>query len=155
VTNGDDSGAESLRAAIMDSTNADTVFFDHAVDTITLSGQITISRDVVIIGNGGQSTFIDGNDMTRHFFIGSTGNSIKAEIHHLTLTRGFVNEFGGSIYIDTNQELTLKGVTVSDNSVDEDQRGGAIYLIGTLRLEDCILTDNYSPFTAGAISSIV
>ena len=38
-----DSGAGSLRAALIYSTTADTIFFDPSVDTITLESQITLS----------------------------------------------------------------------------------------------------------------
>ena len=103
VTNGNNSGAESLRAALIDSTTADTVFFDPAVATITLSSQITIPRDVVIIGNGINETILSGGNNTRLL-----ASNFKIYISSMTNSDGSNTGQGGALF--NGGKMTIENV---------------------------------------------
>ena len=68
VTNLNDSGDGSLRKAIADANPNDTINF-AVTGTITLSGELTIDKDLTINGPGAASLAISGNDSSRVFYI--------------------------------------------------------------------------------------
>ncbi len=134
VTNINDSGAGSLRQALLDVCDGGTIIFDTAgtfstPQTITLSSQLTIGAividDVTIDGPdpATQRVTINGGGTTRLFTIQS---GKTATIRDLTITGGsapVLNNSGGAIYND-HATLTLIGVTVSGNTAG---LGGGIY----------------------------
>src|SRR5262245_56360130 len=64
VTNTNDSGPGSLRQALVDANDGDTINFDPSLvaQTITLtSGQLYIRRDVTVTGPGAPFLTVDGN----------------------------------------------------------------------------------------------
>ena len=85
VTNLNDSGADSLRQAIIDAVAGDTIEFG-ITGTITLtSGLLSINKDLTITGPGAGSLTIDGNASSRIFNVGS---GATVSISGLTLTNG-------------------------------------------------------------------
>jgi hypothetical protein len=125
VTNNADSGAGSLRQTIADAIaapGANTVFFGPNLSgqTITLgaSSEIVFTGTDAITVDGSalaQPVTIDGNDASRLFHVSSGSN---VTLRKLNLTRG-----------------SSHGATASG-------QGGAIYMQGTLTVEDCVFTDN-------------
>ncbi len=88
VMNTNDSGAGSLRQAVVDAMPGDTITFDASLDMDTIkltTGEITLSEDIVIIGNDTTNTIIDGNANSRIFHI-TVGISVV--IHGVALHNG-------------------------------------------------------------------
>src|SRR6266481_9101464 len=68
VTNINDSGAGSLRQALADATDGDTIDFDSSLNgqTITLtSGELLVDKSVTINGPGPNNLAVDGNYASR------------------------------------------------------------------------------------------
>ena len=127
VTNTNDSGPGSLRQAVMDAANGDTINFS-VTGTITLtSGQITIDKSLNIIGPGAASLTIDGNNSSRIFEMNNYLRTVN--IHGITFRNGNSTTHGGAIY--SSGAMTITNSVFSGNSAVE--RGGAIYLIASYR----------------------
>jgi hypothetical protein len=131
VLNANDSGAGSLRQAILDSNSflgTDTITFDPAFfatpRTITLTnGELAITDSVTITGPAGGVT-VGGNAASRVFdlLIPGTGNVM---ISNLTITGG--NAAGGAGILANSDNLTLTRCTVSNNSSsDPTYQGGGV-----------------------------
>ncbi|MDM8565042.1 choice-of-anchor Q domain-containing protein [Candidatus Halobeggiatoa sp. HSG11] len=123
VTNNSDSGANSLRQAILDATAGDTINFD-ADYTITLSSQLDIDKNLTIDGTG-QNITISGNNAVRVFDV-SSGTVI---FNNLTIANGKTNvstdtNAGAGIRVDSGTTVTVNNSTFSNNSASWD--GGAI-----------------------------
>ena len=71
VTNTNDSGADSLRQAIIDIDDGGTIDFDipgSGPDIITLtSGELAITKNLTIVGSTTKSLTISGNNVSRIF----------------------------------------------------------------------------------------
>src|SRR5437870_3224666 len=95
VTNTNDSGPGSLRQALADANDGDTI--DFAVSgTITLiTGVLTVDKSVTISGPGAQSLAVNGNANSSVFFIDS---GISVSISGLTITNGNASAYGGGVY---------------------------------------------------------
>src|SRR5262249_50910622 len=126
VTNTSDSGAGSLRQAILDACNGATVTFDTAgvfatPQTITLtSGEIGLTKDVKIVGPASvsQRVTISGNNAGRVFNVNA---SKVVTLSNLNLTGGS-SALGGAVL--NSGTLTIIGSTLSGNTTSVD--GGAI-----------------------------
>ncbi|HWY75787.1 MAG TPA: choice-of-anchor Q domain-containing protein, partial [Verrucomicrobiae bacterium] len=137
VTNANDSGTGSLRAAIAAATSGDTITFSLASpSTITLtSGRLSISNFITIAGPGPANLAIDGHSNDTVLSIAT-----NAVITGMTITNGHlpVGYSGGGIY-DTAPTVTLSNVTVTGNS------GGGIgvpLFDQTLQLMDSTISGN-------------
>ena len=156
VTNTQDSGAGSLRDALMQANSTaepDTIEFQIATNdtgcagdacTITLtSGQLSIESDLTINGPGANRLTVSGNDASRVLSISSGTVNISG----LTISHGKLGSvgdiltlLGGGIY-NFNGNVTLSNSTVADNfSVNN---GGGIYnRLGTFNIAHCIISGN-------------
>lgn len=139
VTNTNDSGAGSLRAAINSANGAaggDTITFTGAGASgrITLeSGLPTISQAVEIQGPGASALTIDGDGDYRLFATGVNPTPDQAvTISGLRLVNGNSGGPGGTIFNYTGGqnavELTVADVTINNSFADG--QGGAIYSSG-------------------------
>jgi predicted outer membrane repeat protein len=127
VTNNQDSGTGSLRAAIANAVNGDTIHFAGNY-TIYLASDLVINKTLTIDGSGHSITIS-----------GDTGNNGSADVRHFTLGSSAVVEL---IHLNmVNGSSSLYGIPY----------GGSIYKQGTLTVTDCTFTGNYSPNRAGAI----
>src|SRR5437762_2032093 len=71
VTNTDDSGPGSLRQALADVNDGDTIDF-AVTGTIGLtSGELLVDKSITISGPGADSLAVDGNAKTRVFHVAS------------------------------------------------------------------------------------
>ena len=115
---------------------------------------ITISRNMNIIGQSQEKTVINGTGTNWIFNISSGVNVI---IQNMTITNGtIINDkemgyteptYGGAIYNSGN--LTVTNCTFTDNTADY---GGAIYNTGTIiTLGGCNFTGNNASYYGGAI----
>jgi len=121
-----DTGAGTLRQAIVDANPGDTIDFS-VTGTITLSsGRLIVLENLTITGPGASSLTIYGNN--------SSGVILTAigtvAISGLTLTNGNVGvgQGGG---VENQGTLTLTDVVVSNNVA---RLGGGIFNSGTLTL---------------------
>lgn len=148
VTNLNDSGAGSLRQAILDANNGDTIKF-VATGTITLmSGPLVINKDLTITGLDTSSSAISGSNKFRVFEI----TSAVVHISDLTIKDGYkldIDALGGGIYNSGN--LTLDNILLTQNrarGMDNSfgtggtASGGAVFNNGILTMDQVTLTGN-------------
>jgi predicted outer membrane repeat protein len=142
----------SLRAAIEEanalSLSGPVTINVPLTGTITLSlGQLTISEDVNITGSGVDNLTIDGDELSRVFYVNS-GSDVT--ISDLTITGGEVtgaNVNGGGIYNAGN--LILDHVTVEGNSTESS--GGGVYSTGgSVSILSSTIHDNHALVGGGA-----
>ncbi|MEH2211450.1 DUF4347 domain-containing protein [Nostoc sp.] len=152
VTNTNDSGAGSLRQAILNANataGADTITFagaftDATPDIITLtSGNLTITDDVTILGTGALNLTISGNNASGVFEISGTGTDTS--INGLKIAQA--SNTIGSIVLNSNATLSLTNSTVSDNSGSV----GGIFNKGSLNLTNTTVADNQGLSFGGGI----
>lgn len=147
VTNANDSGAGSLRQAMLTaivSPEADTIEF--AINgVITLQSALPDLADtggtLTVIGNGANNTIIDGADTLRPF----SGNGIDLifELRNLTVRHGRApgSEHGGAIRF-TGATLIIKAVEFRDNSAAPGGGGAIFATANTIRIEDSAFRGN-------------
>jgi len=143
VTNANDSGLGSLRAAITAAAAGDTITFDGNY-TITLGTQLTISKNLTIDGAGHTVTVSGGN--TVRVFAVNVGRTLN--LNNLTVANGYCNscEGGGIFNLGT---LNLTNSTISSNRADAN--GGGILNAGTLNVTNSTLSGNSAEYYGGGI----
>ena len=159
VTNTNDSGAGSLRAAItqaeMDPAGDTITFASGVTGTITLMSALpTITQNVTITGPGAGVVAVDGGSTSpstgvRVFDI--TGGVVA--ISGLTIQNGNVpSGDGGGVAVAGGATLTLTNDVLSGNSA-LNGNGGGVVSNGTLTLTDCTLTGNRTQEGGGVYSN--
>lgn len=158
VTAISNSGAGSLRQAVLDANNAigiDTIVFDAAVfnaaKTITLtSGELLVTEAVTIDGPTASLT-VSGNNFSRVFHAENASAVATLTINDMTITAGNVtgSDDGGAIY--STENLLLTNVTVS-NSIAGDEGGGIrVAGSGSFTMTNCTISGN-TAVTGGGIA---
>ncbi len=157
VTNNADSGAGSLRQAVLDAMPGDTIDFASTVTgTISLlSGEINIDKDLTIQGPGARVLAISGNNASRIFMISSNNVTINA----LTVTNGYAppsngnDGFGGAISFNNYSGgviFNMDAVTVSNSSASGG--GGGVLLAGiTGTIKNSTFSGNTAPVLGGGL----
>jgi hypothetical protein len=152
VTNTNDSGVGSLRQAIADANDGDTIHFG-ITGTITLTtGELLVDKSVTISGPGAASLTVDGNLASRVFYVSS---GVTAAIAGLTITNGNADDgpnTGGGIYND-HATLALDNCTVSGNYASYGGGGGIYNHHATLALDNCTVSGNYGAYGGGGVYS--
>lgn len=164
VSNNNDSGAGSLRQAVLDANDSageDEIVFDEDLGTITLtSGQIEVTESLVISGPTDRQT-ISGNGCSRIFRMALA--RVEAELQRLRLIDGTGAEDcdpaqsgpGGAVSSDLGQ-LSIIDSELSDNHT-EGAPGGAVDASGELLLEDSLVANNSataSPVGGGGVFAL-
>src|SRR5258705_7644649 len=153
VTNTNDSGAGSLRQALADAVNGDTINFNSSLNGQTImltNGELIVTTNVAINGPGANMLAVDANHASRLFYI-AAGKDVT--ISGLTISNGkVISDYGGGIYND-NATLTLSSCTISGNSIDFGV-GGGIYNDSvnggaTLTVSNCTISGNSAYFGGG------
>jgi hypothetical protein len=158
VTNLNDSGDGSLRCALAQAQNGDTIDFDSGLQgTITLtSGELPVGQSVAIQGPGADLLSISGNQASRVFEVLPGAD---AAISGLTVTEGVANApgsgvnlvGGGGIFVASHSTLTLTDSVVTGNIGNSTSApagslvtgtGGGIFNAGTLTLIDDLIANN-------------
>jgi hypothetical protein len=151
VTNTNDSGPGSLRQALTEVNDGDTITF-AVTGTIGLtSGELLVSTSIIISGPGAANLAVNGNAKSRVFYIGA-GRTVT--ISGLTIRNGITCNmypcyYGGGIYND-HATLTLNNCTISDNSA---AFGAGMYIDGeygsaSVEINDSIFVNNHVVFGA-------
>jgi hypothetical protein len=133
VTNTNDSGPGSLRQALADANDGDTIDF-AVTGTIGLtSGELLVDKAITISGPGAENLAVNANAKNRVFHV--TGGNVT--ISGLTITNGDASgnlPGGGGIYND-HSTLTVNNSTISSNLgsqgggiCNDGQMGGAAAL---------------------------
>ena len=156
VTTINDNGSGSLRQALTDAANFDTIDFSSSLNgqTITLtSGELVVEKHLTISGPGANLLSVDANHASRVFSILPQRD---VTISGLTITNGSAPlpyRWGGGIYID-HGALTLNNCTISGSTAVQGS-GGAIYIDGfgssaMLTINNCTISGN-SAWPGGGI----
>lgn len=152
VTNTNDSGAGSLRQAIIDANAAggtNDIAFDAGVTgTITLASNLpTIDHALTIAGPGARSLAVDGQDSFSIFVFndGNVGVAQTVAVSGLTLQNG-LRTLGGAIY--SQEALTVSAVNFYSNRASNN--GGALAQgRGTVTVENALFNANSSTSGSG------
>lgn len=155
VTNTNDSGEGSLRAAVLGA-NANpgedsilfssSIFFDSNPDIITLtSGQLTLtdSARTFLIGQGATQLTVSGNKASRVFEVAS---GAIVELSGMTIANG-VGNLGGGILNSGN--LTISHSQITNNTANAG--GGIFNKQGSLVVKNSTLNGNSALSTGGGI----
>jgi hypothetical protein len=147
VQNNQDSGLGSLRYALDNATNFETITFCPSVTgTIKLtSGQLTVGNGVTIVGPGANVLALDGNGSNRVFYVSS---SFPVSISGLTITNGYSTSTAGGID-NEDSPLTVSNCVVTGN---HGEYGGGIYnLDAVLNVYNSTLSGNSATYRGGAL----
>jgi Ca2+-binding RTX toxin-like protein len=159
VSNLNDSGAGSLRQAILDANatpGADRVLFQS-----TLSGQITLGSELPItdatqvLGPGPDKLTVSGNNATRifnaNFPPAQAGTPVT--ISGLRLTGGSADSTGGGAIFSKYADLLVENAVVSGNRTTMGLAGGIRQGGSSLTVRSSTISGNSSGFRAGGIYS--
>ncbi len=118
VNNTNDSGADSLRAAITNTPSGGTVDFQAGLTgTITLtSGVLSITQSVNIVGPGAGSITVSGNHNTTVFDIAPSLLNQNVTISGLTITNGSATTNGGAIFKLTQARNGLTSLSLAEGA---------------------------------------
>ncbi len=122
VTNTSDSGAGSLREALVTASAGDTIQFSGlSANSIILltSGELTVTQEITIDGSTATNLAVDGNNASRVFNV-----TAPLSIISLTIQHGRVTGDGGGLY--TTSALTLTHVSFLTNTATGNG-GGAVF----------------------------
>ena len=138
VINTSDSGAGSLRQAIIDVCPGGTITFDPVVTSIPLASQLEINKSLSITGPGASALTVSGNNVT-NIFVVDTGNTVT--ISGMTISNGkSVGVAGPGVRNDGT--LTLDKVVVTGNTATVATDGGGIYNQGALTITNSTISNN-------------
>ena len=150
VANTNDSGAGSLRQALVDVCAGGTITFDASLsgETIYLtSGQLTLDEDVTIDASA-LTNRVTINGETSGGRVLEVNSGVTATLDSLKISHGNVTGSGGGIYNQGN--LTVNNAVLLNNM--STQSGAGIYNAGgTLLVTNSTLTINYAASQGGAI----
>src|SRR6266478_7922131 len=139
VQNTLDSGPGSLRDALANASDGDTISFCPGVtgSIILTNGPLFVSNSVTILGPGSANLAINGNRSVQFGPVFYVNSNHVVTIAGLAITNGNVGGlFGGGIYND-HSALTVSNCLVSGNSAAD---GGGIYNDGRNTSRSATLT---------------
>jgi hypothetical protein len=150
VSNINDSGPGSLRQALLDANDGDTIDATGISGVITLiTGELLVDKSVTMNGAGADVLAVDGNAASRVFQI-TSGQTVT--ISDLTIRNGHDDNIGGGIDNEGGAALTITNSTLSGNMAgsvgNPSVEGGGIFNSGTLTIVNSTVSGN----TAGGIS---
>jgi hypothetical protein len=150
VTNGNDSGEGSLRQAVSDARDGDTITFASGVTTVTLtSGEIVISGAIQgsITIDGGAGVTITKNPTSNFRIIRAQNSDKMLTLKNLTLENGNIAQAGGGLYV-SGMDLILENCTFRNNISTplnaNGGGGGGVLAYQSISAKNCTFIDNSS-----------
>lgn len=149
VTNTNDSGPGSLRAAIAASAPGGTIDF-NVTGTITLLSPLVIDKDLTISGPGAASLSVSGNNAVVVF---RTTHHTNVTISGLTVSGGFNAQpggWGGGIL--NLGAMTVSNCVITGNTIPAGGGpGGGIFNYSSLRIVNCTISGNSAAYGGGGV----
>src|SRR6266496_1693761 len=145
VTNGDDSGPGSLRQALADANDGDTINFDASVGTVILTtAELVIDKSVTLSGAPQMVTVVRSSQTEFRIFHVMPGHSV--EIDGLSIHGGHITGDNGGGILTDNSTLTIAYCAVYANTIVSagyvNVFGGGIYNSGTMALNQVSVNNN-------------
>src|SRR2546423_14056610 len=149
VTNGNDSGPGSLRQALADANDGDTINFDPSVGTVTLTtAELAIDKSLTLSGAPQMVTVARSSQTEFRIFHVMPGHSV--EINGLTISGGHITGDNGGGILNDNSTLTIAHCTVNGNAIVSASSGinfgGGIHNSGTMTLNQVSINNNNTFF---------
>ena len=145
VVNLNNSGAGSLRQAVLDANSGDIIAIS-VPGNITLNSQILINKDLVFNGLPSFTSIIDGNNATRIFEI-TAGN---VTFNGLLFLDGNTSDSGGAMKITTSGTVNVNHCVFTSCHASND--GGALLTSNsTVNITDCTFGGNSANYDGGGI----
>ena len=155
VTNGNDSGPGSLRQALADAQDGDTINFDPSVNLVTLTtAELVITKSITISASP-QMVTVQRASQAPQFRIFHVMPGHSVEINGLTISGGHIADDNGGGILNDNSTLTIAHCTVNGNAIVSGifaASGGGIYNSGTMTLNQVIVNNNNASFSGGGTS---
>jgi len=153
VTNGNDSGPGSLRQALAQANDGDTINFDPAVSMVTLTTtELTISQSITISASP-QMVTVQRGFQAPEFRIFHVMPGHSMEINGLTISGGRITDDNGGGILNDNSTLTIAHCTVNGNAIMSasaaNLSGGGVYNSGTMTLNQVVVNNNFAAFGGG------
>ena len=155
VTTTNDSGPGSLRQALADAHDGDIIGFDPVLNGQTIgltSGELVINQSISILGPGSDLLRISPQGRFRIIHI-MPGHTVA--IRGLTISGGSIDKFdpafSGAGILNEQGTLTVDSCIVSSNF--SFYVAGGISNTGTLTVSDSTIIGNFGGFEAGGISN--
>jgi hypothetical protein len=158
VTNTNDSGPGSLRQALADANNGDTIIFDPTLNGRSIgltSAELVIDKDVIINGPRPNllGVFRSSNTSFRIFHV---MRGITVTISGLTISGGDGGQQGGGGILNDHAILTIDSCAVQNSFAFQFNSGGGVYNDGsagsaTLTILNSTVSGNYAYFAGGGI----
>ena len=149
VTNGNDSGPGSLRQALAQANDGDTINFDPSVGVVTLTtAELTIAKSITINASP-QMITVQRAPQAPEFRIFHVMPGHSVEIDGLTISGGHITGDNGGGILNDNSTLTIIHCTVNGNTIvsaSANNSGGGIYNSGTMTLNQVIVNNNNAVF---------
>ena len=149
VSSTGDSGAGTLRQAIIDAAAGDTI--DFSINgTITLTGsELTIGKNLTITGPGASSLTIDGNNNSRIFMVSS---GFTLTLSGVTIDNGNSGTWGGGIANEGTLHISDSVISNCDaNGAGNGYGGGIDSWNGTVTVTNCTISGNTAVNQGGGI----
>jgi len=162
VTNTNDSGAGSLRDAIIQANGvpntADTITFSSLFNTpqaITLASELLITDDLTIAGPGASLLTVSGNNTVRVFDINLITRVLNVTVSGMTVTGGRITSGAGAGFYTADENVTLNNMIISGNNVvggtGDSGAGVGVGGGGLLTVRNSTISGNAATGHGGAI----
>ena len=157
VANTNDNGPGSLRQALADANDGDTIDFDPSLkgQTIALtSAELVINKSITISGRGPNLLAVSRAQNAPAFRIFDLMPGRSVTIQGLMIRNGLAPDFGcGGGILHQGSLLSLINCTVSDNRTDGTGGGICVDPNATLTIDSSTLSGNYAGDYGGSIAN--